>query len=83
VRGIGLLWAVILDGKGRADNVPGGKRALGSWISDWCYRQGMILRNNGDILVIAPSLIITRAEAEWVIDLIDRAITAAIEEPPL
>jgi adenosylmethionine-8-amino-7-oxononanoate aminotransferase len=43
----------------------------------------MILRNNGDILVIAPSLIITRAEAEWVIDLIDRAITAAIEEPPL
>jgi adenosylmethionine-8-amino-7-oxononanoate aminotransferase len=83
VRGIGLLWAVILDGKGRADNVPGGKRALGSWISDWCYRQGMILRNNGDILVIAPSLIITRAEAEWVIDLIDRALTAAIEELPL
>jgi adenosylmethionine-8-amino-7-oxononanoate aminotransferase len=79
-RGIGLLWAVILDGQGRDVPVPGGKRALGSWISDWCYRQGMILRNNGDILVIAPSLIITREEAAWVSDLIDRAITKALQE---
>ncbi len=31
-------------------------------------------------LVIAPSLIITRDEAEWVVELMDRAITAAIEE---
>jgi adenosylmethionine-8-amino-7-oxononanoate aminotransferase len=38
------------------------------------------LRNNGDILVIAPSLIITKAEADWVVDLIDRAITAALQE---
>jgi adenosylmethionine-8-amino-7-oxononanoate aminotransferase len=71
VRGIGLLWAVILDGKGRS---------VGSRVSDWCYRQGMILRNNGEILVIAPSLIITRDEAEWVVDLMDRAVTAALEE---
>jgi adenosylmethionine-8-amino-7-oxononanoate aminotransferase len=71
VRGIGLLWAVILDGHGHA---------LGSRVSDWCYRQGMILRNNGEILVIAPSLIITRDEAEWVVDLMDRALTAALEE---
>lgn len=37
-----------------------------------------ILRNNGEILVIAPSLIMTRAGAEWVVDLMDRAITAVI-----
>ena len=83
MRGIGLLWAVILDGKGRAEKSPAGSGPWAIWISDWCYRQGMILRNNGDILVIAPSLIITRAEADWVIDLIDRAITAAFEELPL
>ena len=71
VRGIGLLWAVVLDGQGRA---------LGSRVSDWCHRQGMILRNNGEILVIAPSLIITREEAEWVVDLMDQALTAALEE---
>ena len=50
-------------------------------ISDWCYRHGMILRNNGDILVIAPSLIITREEADWVLDLMEQAITAALENP--
>jgi len=71
VRGIGLLWAVVLDEKGVA---------LGSRVSDWCYRQGMILRNNGEILVIAPSLIITRDEAKWVADLMDHAIAAAWEE---
>lgn len=38
----------------------------------------VILRNNGEILVIPPSLIITRAEAEWVVDLMDRAVTAMI-----
>lgn len=71
VRGIGLLWAVILDGRGRA---------LGSWISDWCYRHGMILRNNGEILVIAPSLIITQSQADWMLDLMDQALTAALAE---
>ena len=39
-----------------------------------------ILRNNGEILVIAPSRIVTRDEAEGVGDLMDRASTAAIEE---
>jgi len=36
--------------------------------------------NNGEILVITPSLIITRAEAGWVVDLMDQALTAAVEE---
>lgn len=79
-RGIGLLWAVILDGSRLGRSVPGGKQCLGSWISDWCYRKGMILRNNGDILVIAPSLIITRSEADWVLELIDCAISEAEQE---
>jgi putrescine aminotransferase len=75
VRGMGLLWAVVLDEKGLGE-----KPALGNRIGAWCYRNGMILRNNGDILVIAPSLIITKAEADWVVDLIDRAIAAALQE---
>ena len=40
----------------------------------------VIQRNNGEILVIAPSVIITRDEAEGVVDLMDRAITAMIWE---
>jgi adenosylmethionine-8-amino-7-oxononanoate aminotransferase len=40
----------------------------------------MILRNNGNILVLAPSLVITQAEAEMVIDKIDQALAAASKE---
>ena len=29
----------------------------------------MILRNNGNILVLAPSLIVTEQEADWLVDL--------------
>jgi adenosylmethionine-8-amino-7-oxononanoate aminotransferase len=79
VRGKGLLWAVVLDASS-LKRIPDGKRVLGDWVGGWCHRQGMILRNNGDILVIAPSLIITRDEAQWVADLIDRALGEALEE---
>jgi adenosylmethionine-8-amino-7-oxononanoate aminotransferase len=71
VRGIGLLWAVVLDAQ---------RCGLGSRVSEWCCRHGMILRNNGEVLVIAPSLIITRDEADWVVELIDRAITTVCQE---
>jgi len=37
----------------------------------------MILRNNGDILVIAPSLIISQAEADFMLDLFEGAIAGA------
>jgi len=67
--GIGLLWALQLE----ADPALG----VGSWVRDWCHEHGMILRNNGDILVLAPSLIITREEADFMLDLIESAVTEA------
>jgi putrescine aminotransferase len=77
VRGLGLLWAVLLmaDRSTRREFDP--KLGLGNWIQDWCYENGMILRNNGNILVLAPSLIISREEVDMVIDTIDRALDAA------
>jgi putrescine aminotransferase len=75
VRGIGLLWAVIL----KTDP----KLGVGDWIRDWCYHHGMILRNNGDVLVLAPSLIITAAEVAMVVDMLDQAIAAAGREFPV
>jgi adenosylmethionine-8-amino-7-oxononanoate aminotransferase len=53
------------------------KLGVGRWIRDWCYRHGMILRNNGDILVIAPSLIISKTEADFMLGLIEKAIRQA------
>jgi len=39
----------------------------------------MILRNNGDILVIAPALTMTKDETDKMIQLIDQAISEAIK----
>ncbi len=77
VRGIGLLWSVELMAD-RATRKPlDRKLAVGSWIRDWCYQRGMILRNNGDILVMAPALIIDEKEIDFMLDMIDQAIAAA------
>jgi adenosylmethionine-8-amino-7-oxononanoate aminotransferase len=78
--GIGLLWALNLTADREKKQPLDPALGVGNWIGDWCYRNGMILRNNGDILVLAPSLVITRAEAEMVIDKIDQALAAAMKE---
>ncbi|NUN92325.1 MAG: aspartate aminotransferase family protein [Verrucomicrobiae bacterium] len=77
VRGIGLLWSVELTAD-RRTRAPLDKRlAVGRWIREWCYQRGMILRNNGDILVLAPALVISDEEIDFMLDLIERAIVAA------
>lgn len=78
VRGIGLLLAVELmadrDKKTPLDPMLG----VGSFIRDYCYNNGMIIRNNGDILVIAPSLTLSKTEADFMLDLLEKAIKDAI-----
>ena len=73
-RGIGMLWALELtDGNKPLDPELG----VGSWIRDYCYQRGMILRNNGDILVIAPALVMPRTQIDEMLDLMEDAIVAA------
>ena len=50
---------------------------VGLWIRDYCWKKGMILRNNGDILVIAPALVMTGEETDFMLDLIDAGLSAA------
>ncbi|MFH1478076.1 MAG: aspartate aminotransferase family protein [Verrucomicrobiota bacterium] len=77
ISGIGLLLAVKLMADRQAQKPFNPKLGVGSWIRDWCYRHGMILRNNGDILVLAPSLIISKTEADFMLGLIEKAIRQA------
>ena len=77
ISGIGLLLAVKLMADRQAQKPFNPKLGVGSWIRDWCYRHGMILRNNGDILVLAPSLIISKTEADFMLALIEKAIRQA------
>jgi adenosylmethionine-8-amino-7-oxononanoate aminotransferase len=60
--------------------VPFFPLGVGNFVQEWCYRNGMILRNNGDLLVLAPPLVITPAEVDWVVDRISQALTAAEAE---
>jgi adenosylmethionine-8-amino-7-oxononanoate aminotransferase len=39
----------------------------------------MILRNNGDILVIAPALNISKESVDFMLDLIDKALAAVVK----
>ncbi len=77
VHGMGTLWALELV----ADNTGNAPLDVdaGTFIRDWCWEKGMILRNNRNILVIAPALIITNEEIDTVVDYLDRAIPAAME----
>ena len=74
IRGIGTLWAVelIANRDTRAPFSPPGQ--VGGFISEYCREAGMILRNNGDILVMAPALIMTREQADEMTGMLDEAI---------
>jgi len=79
VRGIGTLWAVelVADRETRVSFSPPGR--VGSFISQYCRESGMILRNNGDILVMAPALIMTREQADEMVEMLDDAIAEAMK----
>ncbi|OQA80124.1 MAG: putative aminotransferase [Lentisphaerae bacterium ADurb.Bin242] len=77
VQGIGTLWAVELMAD-RKTRKPLSVDA-GSWIRDWCWDNGMILRNNRNMLVIAPALIISKEEVDRVMDFLHRGIRAAMK----
>lgn len=79
IRGLGMLLAVELmaDKKTKAPLDP--KLNAGSWIREWCWNHGMILRNNADILVIAPALILSEDEADEMLGKIDQAVSAALK----
>jgi putrescine---pyruvate transaminase len=79
ISGIGLLQAVMLMADRRKRKPLDPEMGVGSWIREWCWQHGMILRNNGDLLVLAPSLIIKRQEADFMLGLMERAIGAAMK----
>lgn len=78
VRGIGMILAIelVADRETRTPLDP--KLQVGTWIRDYCWEQGMILRNNGDILVIAPAFTIAEDEADGMVALMEQAISEAI-----
>jgi putrescine aminotransferase len=79
IRGIGMLWAVELSADRKNKKPLDPKLKVGGWIRDYCWKNGMILRNNGDILVIAPALNISKESVDFMLDLIDKALAAVVK----
>ena len=79
IRGIGMLWAVELMDDKETKKKLDPKLGVGSFIRQWCWDNGMILRNNNDILVYAPALVINEHEIDLMLDLTNQAIQAAME----
>lgn len=78
VRGMGMILAIelVADRKSKTPLDP--KLGVGTWIRDYCWEHGMILRNNGDILVIAPAFTISRDDVDKMLRLMEQAISEAV-----
>jgi adenosylmethionine-8-amino-7-oxononanoate aminotransferase len=77
VRGMGTLWAVeLVSDRDKRESFSG---RAGGFVSKFCRNADMILRANGDIIVLAPALIMTNEQADDMIALIDQALAQAME----
>ena len=79
-RGMGMIWAIDLMKDRETGEKLDPKLGGGIAVRDWCWGNGMILRNNGDFLVIAPALIITKEEIDIMVANVDRALAHVIEK---
>ncbi len=79
IRGIGMLWAIELMADRQSKQKLDPPASVGNFIRQWCWDNGMILRNNGDILVIAPALVMSRQEIDFMLETIGNAIHTAME----
>jgi len=79
IRGIGMIWAIELVADRDSNRKFDSKLKVGTFIRDWCWDNGMILRNNGNTLVIAPALVMTKEEVDMMVGRINEAIPLAME----
>lgn len=80
ISGIGLLLAVELS-PNRETLEPFEKPGqLGNFIREYSYQHGLIVRNNTDIVVIAPPLSFTKEEVDIMMDTFDDAFAEAVKK---
>ena len=79
VSGIGMIWAIELVADRDTNTKFDPKLNVGTFIRDWCWEHGMILRNNGNMLVIAPALVMTREEVDIILGQLNEVIPIAMK----
>ncbi len=75
-RGIGLLWGLELVAAAPSTGLPE-PRAVGTWFRRRCRDAGLITLSlhPGNVMLLAPPLVISDAEVETVAEILDRVLT--------
>ena len=82
VRSLGLIGAVeIVSEKGTNQRFKGAEGTAGPIVRDLCIKNGLMVRGIRDSIVMCPPLIITEAEIDQIVDIIEKALNEA--EPVL
>ena len=77
-RSLGLIGAVeIVARHGSNERFCGKVGTAGPLVRDLCIRNGLMVRAIGDSIVMCPPLIITRAEIDRMVDVLERSLTEA------
>jgi putrescine aminotransferase len=77
-RSLGLIAAVeIVARKGSNDRFGGKEGSAGPIVRDACIRNGLMVRAVRDSIVMCPPLIITHAEIDRMVDILERSLTEA------
>jgi len=79
VSGMGMIWAIDLVADRDTSTKLGSNHNVGTFIRDWCWEHGMILRNNGNMLVVAPALVMTREEVDIILSQLNEVIPIAMK----
>ncbi|HHW47090.1 MAG TPA: aspartate aminotransferase family protein [Clostridiaceae bacterium] len=74
IHGVGLLLAIELcaERKGLKPFDPSWK--VGTFVRNYCYENGLIMRNNDDIIVIAPPLTFTKEHVDIMLGTFEKAL---------
>jgi putrescine aminotransferase len=81
-RSLGLIGAVeIVSRKGTNQRFGGKEGTAGPLVRDLCIKNGLMVRAIRDSLVMCPPLIVTHAEIDRLVDILEKSLTEA--EPKL
>jgi putrescine aminotransferase len=80
-RSLGLIGAVeIVSRKGTNERFAGKEGTAGPIVRDICIKNGLMVRAIRDSIVMCPPLIVTHAEIDRLVEIIDRSLTEAQSE---
>jgi len=80
IRGMGLLLAIELVKNKKTREQIDPALSIGTWMKNRFYEKGLIIRNNDEILVLAPALNVSKKEADIILSALDEVLAEAVKK---